>query len=122
MRMWASELRWSKVNRQRTGRLDQLRRWMRTRDQLIAVPRLEKFLRPGVVLLPKPGKVHQRQMGNQNNPKQYTKYSKNTSECKVRNKCLPVQRSMFRLGSGNLFYLILIKIFTILNNIASKCF
>ncbi|KAL1375574.1 hypothetical protein pipiens_017411, partial [Culex pipiens pipiens] len=52
----------------------------------------------------------------------YTKYSKNTSDgTKVRSKCLPVQRSVFRLGSGNLFYLIVIKIFTILNNIVNKC-
>uniref|UniRef100_A0A182IIZ8 Uncharacterized protein n=1 Tax=Anopheles atroparvus TaxID=41427 RepID=A0A182IIZ8_ANOAO len=55
-------------------------------------------------------------MGNAANPKQYTKYSKNTAEVRVK-KCVPVQRGMFRLGSGNLFYLILIKIFTILNNI-----
>uniref|UniRef100_A0A182W7P2 Uncharacterized protein n=1 Tax=Anopheles minimus TaxID=112268 RepID=A0A182W7P2_9DIPT len=52
--------------------------------------------------------------------KQYTKYSKNTAEVRVK-KCIPVQRGMFRLGSGNLFYLILIKIFTILNNIVNKC-
>uniref|UniRef100_A0A1S4KJR5 Uncharacterized protein n=2 Tax=Culex pipiens complex TaxID=518105 RepID=A0A1S4KJR5_CULQU len=61
-------------------------------------------------------------MANPPNPKQYTKYSKNTSDgTKVRSKCLPVQRSVFRLGSGNLFYLIVIKIFTILNNIVNKC-
>uniref|UniRef100_A0A182LXT6 Uncharacterized protein n=1 Tax=Anopheles culicifacies TaxID=139723 RepID=A0A182LXT6_9DIPT len=61
-----------------------------------------------------------RAMGNASNPKQYTKYSKNTAEVRVK-KCIPVQRGMFRLGSGNLFYLILIKIFTILNNIVNKC-
>lgn len=59
-------------------------------------------------------------MGNAPNPKQYTKYSKNTAEVRVK-KCIPVQRGMFRLGTGNLFYLILIKIFTILNNIVNKC-
>uniref|UniRef100_A0A182FN96 Uncharacterized protein n=1 Tax=Anopheles albimanus TaxID=7167 RepID=A0A182FN96_ANOAL len=59
-------------------------------------------------------------MGNSPNPKQYTKYSKNTAEVRVK-KCIPIQRGMFRLGRGNLFYLILIKIFTILNNIVNKC-